>query len=189
MTLFLPIIPSSNAQINVCWTQPDPRRENNNAKKVIVDIKQLLNQWNTTELQWKIGVGYHFFNAFIFFKAIKSLLLDIFNRCTYESILTYCNTVWYDSCPSLDWKAQQQVVKTARHITGIKLLAIEGLNNMHCQELQSALPHVFWKVEWIHPSTYHQAQKQLISPSCLLDKHWTQYSPAHLYNSTPTLKS
>lgn len=94
--------------------------------------------------------GTHLQNLSLTFLKLKKLNLPSrlpvhFYSCTVESILTYCITVWYDSCTSLDWKALKRVIKI-QYIIGIKLLAIEDLNNMHCQELQSVLPHVFWKV-------------------------------------------
>ena len=60
-------------------------------------------------------------------------------RCTIESILTNCVTVWYGSCSVSDWKALQRVVKTAQCITGsslppIFLLASRGVTS-HTQQV------------------------------------------------------
>src|SRR4029434_9997347 len=46
-------------------------------------------------------------------------------RCTIESILTNCISVWYGSCSVVDRKTLQRVVKTA--ITGSPLPTIEAV--------------------------------------------------------------
>lgn len=45
-------------------------------------------------------------------------ILVNFYRCTVESNLTNCTTVWVGGCSMADRKALQRVVKTAQHITG-----------------------------------------------------------------------
>ncbi|KAI4891081.1 hypothetical protein NFI96_025216 [Prochilodus magdalenae] len=52
------------------------------------------------------------------------ILVD-FYRCTIESILTNCISVWYGSCSASDRKALQRVVKTAQRITGTQLPTTE----------------------------------------------------------------
>uniref|UniRef100_A0A0S7ER42 PPUP7203 n=1 Tax=Poeciliopsis prolifica TaxID=188132 RepID=A0A0S7ER42_9TELE len=44
---------------------------------------------------------------------LSSEILTNFYRCTIESILTNCITVWYGNCSVSDRKALQRVVKTA----------------------------------------------------------------------------
>src|SRR4029434_5762708 len=52
---------------------------------------------------------------------LSSQILVNFYRCTIESILTNCITVWYDSCSVADRKGLQRVVKNAQRITDAKL--------------------------------------------------------------------
>ncbi|KAI4877716.1 hypothetical protein NFI96_022799 [Prochilodus magdalenae] len=54
------------------------------------------------------------------------ILVD-FYRCTIESILTNCISVWYGSCSASDRKALQRVVKTAQRITGTQLPTTESV--------------------------------------------------------------
>ena len=53
--------------------------------------------------------------------------------CTIESILTGCITAWYGNCSAFDRLALQRVVRTAKYITGAKLLAIQDLYTMLCK--------------------------------------------------------
>uniref|UniRef100_A0A9J8BUX2 Alkylated DNA repair protein AlkB homologue 8 N-terminal domain-containing protein n=1 Tax=Cyprinus carpio carpio TaxID=630221 RepID=A0A9J8BUX2_CYPCA len=55
-----------------------------------------------------------------------------FYRCTTESILTKCISVWYNNCSASDRKALQRVVKTAQRITGTQLTSIENIYNKRC---------------------------------------------------------
>ncbi|KAI4896211.1 hypothetical protein NFI96_008966, partial [Prochilodus magdalenae] len=48
-------------------------------------------------------------------------ILTNFYRCTKESILTACITVWYGSCTAYDCRALKSVVRTAESIIGSKL--------------------------------------------------------------------
>ncbi|KAI4885125.1 hypothetical protein NFI96_011804 [Prochilodus magdalenae] len=59
------------------------------------------------------------------------ILVD-FYRCTIESILTNCISVWYGSCSASDRKALQRVVKTAQRITGTQLPTTESVYQKHC---------------------------------------------------------
>ncbi|KAI4890520.1 hypothetical protein NFI96_010035, partial [Prochilodus magdalenae] len=59
------------------------------------------------------------------------ILVD-FYRCTIESILTNCISVWYGSCSASDRKALQRVVKTAQRITGTQLPTIESVYQKRC---------------------------------------------------------
>lgn len=53
-------------------------------------------------------------------------ILVNFYRCTIESILTNCVTVWYGNCSAYDRKALQRVVETAQCI-GSPLPSIEAI--------------------------------------------------------------
>lgn len=46
-------------------------------------------------------------------------LLVNFYKCTTESILINCITVWYSTCTNADKKALQRIVKTAQGVVGI----------------------------------------------------------------------
>src|SRR4029434_10304142 len=59
-------------------------------------------------------------------------ILVNFYRCTIESILTNCISVWYGSCSVADRKTLQRVVKTAQRITGFPLPTIEAVQRKRC---------------------------------------------------------
>lgn len=63
---------------------------------------------------------------------LSSAVLVNFYRCTIESILTNCVTVWYGSCSVAERKTLQRVVKTAQRIIGTPLTAIEDIQKKHC---------------------------------------------------------
>ncbi|KAL0186167.1 hypothetical protein M9458_017837 [Cirrhinus mrigala] len=63
---------------------------------------------------------------------LSSAILVNFYRCSIESILTNCVTVWYGSCSVAERKALQRVVKTAQRIIGTPLPAIEDIQKKHC---------------------------------------------------------
>jgi len=78
-----------------------------------------------------------------------------FYRCTIESILSGCITVWFSSCSAPDRKALQSGVKTAEHIIGCHLPALQArkiiedyshpghgvftllLSGRHCRSIQA----------------------------------------------------
>uniref|UniRef100_A0AAZ3S0Y5 Reverse transcriptase domain-containing protein n=1 Tax=Oncorhynchus tshawytscha TaxID=74940 RepID=A0AAZ3S0Y5_ONCTS len=60
-------------------------------------------------------------------------ILKRFSSCNIESIQTGCITAWYGNCSASDRKALQRVVRTAQHITGAKLPAIQDLYTRQCQ--------------------------------------------------------
>src|SRR4029434_2360324 len=53
-----------------------------------------------------------------FLRRLDSVILTNFYRCTIESILTGCITVWYGSCTAKDRKALRSVVRSAEFIIG-----------------------------------------------------------------------
>ena len=59
-------------------------------------------------------------------------ILVNFYRCTIESILTNCISVWFGSCSVADRKTLQRVVKTAQRITGSPLPTIEAVQRKRC---------------------------------------------------------
>ncbi|TWW63263.1 hypothetical protein D4764_03G0002710 [Takifugu flavidus] len=63
---------------------------------------------------------------------LSSDILVNFYRCSIESILTSCVTVWYGNCSASHWKALQKVVKTAQRIAGASLPSIEDIYRRRC---------------------------------------------------------
>ncbi|XP_013886921.1 uncharacterized protein LOC106534735 [Austrofundulus limnaeus] len=63
---------------------------------------------------------------------LSSEVITNFYRCTIESILTNCITVWYGNCSVSDRKALQRVVKTAQYIAGAPLPAIKDIYRKRC---------------------------------------------------------
>ncbi|KAI4876267.1 hypothetical protein NFI96_007913 [Prochilodus magdalenae] len=59
-------------------------------------------------------------------------ILTNFYRCTIESILTACITVWYGSCTAYDRKALKRVVRTAESIIGSKLPDLQDIYRSRC---------------------------------------------------------
>ncbi|KAI4902624.1 hypothetical protein NFI96_004127 [Prochilodus magdalenae] len=55
-----------------------------------------------------------------------------FYRCTIESILTACITVWYGSCTAYDRKALKRVARTAESIIGSKLPDLQDIYRSRC---------------------------------------------------------
>uniref|UniRef100_A0AAR2M507 Reverse transcriptase domain-containing protein n=1 Tax=Pygocentrus nattereri TaxID=42514 RepID=A0AAR2M507_PYGNA len=63
---------------------------------------------------------------------LSSDILVNFYRCTIESILTNCITVWYGCCSASDRKPLQRVVKAAQRIIGAPLPAIKDIYRKRC---------------------------------------------------------
>ncbi len=63
---------------------------------------------------------------------MNTSILTTFYRCTIESLLTSCITVWCWSCSSHSRKALQRVVETVQHITGNGLLSIQDIYHKRC---------------------------------------------------------
>ena len=59
-------------------------------------------------------------------------LLVSFYWCSIESILTYCNCVWFGSCTAAERKALQGVVRTAQKIIGCSLPSLADLDSSCC---------------------------------------------------------
>ncbi|KAI4899775.1 hypothetical protein NFI96_025340 [Prochilodus magdalenae] len=59
-------------------------------------------------------------------------ILTSFYRCTIESALTTCMTVWYGSCTAYDRKALKRVVRTAESIIGSKLPDLQDIYRSRC---------------------------------------------------------
>jgi gmma-aminobutyric acid receptor subunit gamma len=58
--------------------------------------------------------------------------LTNFYRCTIESILSGCIIAWYGNCSAHNRKALQRVVRSAQHITGGKLPALQNTYTTRC---------------------------------------------------------
>ena len=63
---------------------------------------------------------------------MNPVILTNFYRCTIESILTGCITVWYGSCTAKDRKALRSVVRTAEFIIGRELQALQDTYHTRC---------------------------------------------------------
>ncbi len=81
-----------------------------------------------------------------------------FYRCTIESILTGCISVWCGNCSSSDCKALQRVVRTGELITGHKLwpyrtFTKHAAGQQHHQGLHSPCsPPVCFNAIWQMPT-------------------------------------
>ncbi len=60
---------------------------------------------------------------------LNGKLLVNFYRCSIESVLTYCITVWHASCSEADKKGLQRIIKTAERIAGSPLPSLKDLYN------------------------------------------------------------
>ena len=67
---------------------------------------------------------------------IDSVILTNFYRCTINSILTGCITLWYGSCTHRDRKVLCSVVKSAEFFIGRKLPALQ--DTYHTRRLRKA---------------------------------------------------
>jgi hypothetical protein len=81
---------------------------------------------NTSTLVKKAQQRLYFLRRLKKARLFPKILVN-FYLCTVESILTNCATVWFGGCSLVDRKALQRVVKTAQHITGVRLPAIVDL--------------------------------------------------------------
>ncbi|KAF7653729.1 hypothetical protein LDENG_00079240, partial [Lucifuga dentata] len=71
---------------------------------------------------------------------MNTSILTNFYRCTIESLLTGCITVWYGNCSAQSRKSLQKVVKAAQHIIGKRLPAIQDIFHQRClQKVHSIL--------------------------------------------------
>lgn len=52
--------------------------------------------------------------------------------CSIESVLTYCNTVWYASCSAVDKRALQRIVDVAQKIISWLLPFLVDISNYYC---------------------------------------------------------
>ena len=64
--------------------------------------------------------------------SMVSVILTNFYRCTIESILTGCITVWYGSCTVKDRKVLRSVVRSAEFIIGRELPALQDISHTRC---------------------------------------------------------
>ena len=63
---------------------------------------------------------------------MDSIILTNFYRCTIESNLTGCITVWYGSCTDRDHKALCSVVRSAEFIIDRKLPVLQETYHTRC---------------------------------------------------------
>lgn len=70
---------------------------------------------------------------------MEEKLLLSFYRCSIESVLTYCISVWFTSCTAGERSALQRVVNTAQKIIGCVLLPLEELCRSCCLRKTSSI--------------------------------------------------
>ena len=63
---------------------------------------------------------------------MDSVILTNFIRCTIESILASCITVWYGSCTARDRKVLRSVVRSAEFIIGRGRRALQDTYHTRC---------------------------------------------------------
>uniref|UniRef100_A0A9J8C8P2 Reverse transcriptase domain-containing protein n=2 Tax=Cyprinus carpio carpio TaxID=630221 RepID=A0A9J8C8P2_CYPCA len=86
---------------------------------------------NTSTLVKKAQQHLHFLRSLKKVHLNPRILVE-FYRCTIESILTNCISVWYSNCSASDHKALQRMVKTAQRITGTQLTSTENIYHKRC---------------------------------------------------------
>ena len=69
-----------------------------------------------------------------FLRRLKKFGMEsvILTRCTIESILTGCITVWYGSCTAKDRKVLRSVGRSAEFIIGRELPALQDIFHTRC---------------------------------------------------------
>ncbi|KAK0146197.1 hypothetical protein N1851_014495 [Merluccius polli] len=88
--------------------------------------------------------------------AILFAVIPALYKCTIESVLAGSITVWYGSCPALECKALQRVVRSAQRITRTELPTIQDLYSQCCrrkaQRILSDLSHPRHRLFTLLPS-------------------------------------
>jgi gmma-aminobutyric acid receptor subunit gamma len=96
-------------------------------------------------------------------------------RCTIESILSGCITAWYGNCSAHNCKALQRVVRSAHHITGGKLPALQDTYTTRCHRKAKKIikdnnhpSHCMFTLlssrrRQVHQSWDRETEKQLLS--------------------------
>ncbi|KAI3356309.1 hypothetical protein L3Q82_017200, partial [Scortum barcoo] len=121
---------------------------------------------------------------------LSSDILVNFYRCTIESILTSCITVWYGSCSAADRKALQRVVKAAQRIAGAPLPSIEDIYRKRCLKRAGKIikdsSHPAHRLFTLLPSgkRYRSARTKTTSVSLL-----SVFSPIPFISSPPSAVS
>ncbi len=96
-------------------------------------------------------------------KSARQRLCNVY-RHTTESILTCCITAWYSSFTTLNRMSLQRVVKTAQHITWMKLPSMDNLYTPRCRKKANRIDpnHPSHKLFCLLPSgrLYHSIQSR-----------------------------
>ncbi|XP_037390419.1 GTPase IMAP family member 1-like [Pygocentrus nattereri] len=109
--------------------------QNSYVRMLFIDFSSAFNTVIPSMLISKLnhlGISTSLCNWILDFLTNRPQILVNFYRCTIESILTNCISVWYGSCCAADRKALQRVVKTAQCITGTDLPTIEDIYYKRC---------------------------------------------------------
>ena len=80
------------------------------------------------EVSWQLEGFFRRLNTF----GLSPKTLTNVYRCTIESILSGCIAAWYGNCSTHNCKALQRVVRSAQHITGGKLPALQDTYTTRC---------------------------------------------------------
>lgn len=86
---------------------------------------------NSSSLVKKAHQRLHFLRTLKKAHLCPKILID-FYRCTIETILTNCISVWYGNCNAADRKALQRVVKSAQRTIGSQLPSIHDTYHKRC---------------------------------------------------------
>lgn len=81
---------------------------------------------NTTTVVKKAQQRLHFLRILKQNHLQKKLLVSFYHY-SIESVLTYCISVWYASCSTVDRRALQRIISTAQKIIGCPLPSLEVL--------------------------------------------------------------
>ena len=115
--------------------------------------------------------------------------LTTFYRCSIESILLGCITVWYSNCATCNHKVLQRVVRSAQRITGGKLPAVqdtnstlmsqEGQKDHQGQQPPEPLP--------VHPTTIQKARSVQVYQNWDRETEKQLFSQGHQTAKQPSL--
>ncbi|KAI4887084.1 hypothetical protein NFI96_007539, partial [Prochilodus magdalenae] len=112
----------------------------NGAEVEMVSSVKFLGVHLTYDLTWSLHINKVLRSArerLFFLRRLRNFglppdILTNFYRCTIESILTACITVWYGNCTAYDHKTLKRVVRTAESIIGSKLPDLQDISQSRC---------------------------------------------------------
>ncbi len=93
---------------------------------------------NFSILLWLYNGKYYFLRR-LKIASLPPPILTTFYRCTIESVLTSCITVWYGNCSAADRKTLQRTVNTAAKIIGAPLPSILDIFLTRCSSKTNSI--------------------------------------------------